>query len=152
LKSLRDGDGSDDDLLSTFDQHSEINLRAPALLPSDYCMDINARLGFYKQLAHAKDEERINETQEELIDRYGPLPDNAHNLLHLHRLRLRAEALSITNPHVQEEQMLIEFHTQPKVDPVQLIELVQTRRNLRFDGPEKLRITYKAPLDATERF
>src|SRR5690625_7855520 len=52
LKSLRDGDGSDDDLLNTFDQHSEINLRAPALLPSDYCMDINARLGFYKQLAH----------------------------------------------------------------------------------------------------
>ncbi|HLS16746.1 MAG TPA: transcription-repair coupling factor [Paenalcaligenes sp.] len=152
LKSLRDGEHSDDELLSTFDQHSEINLRAPALLPSDYCADINARLGFYKQLAHAKDEERINETQEELIDRYGPLPDNAHHLLHLHRLRLRAEELGITSLDVQEEQMLIQFDAHPKVDPVQLIELVQTRRNVRFDGPEKLRVTYKAPLNVTERF
>src|SRR5690625_7057 len=103
LKSLKND--TEPDLLSTFEQHSEINLRASALLPADYCADINARLGFYKQLAHAKDEERINETQEELIDRYGPLPDNTHHLLYLHRLRLSAEERGINNLSVQAEQL-----------------------------------------------
>lgn len=151
LKSLQAGHDKDDDLLSTFNQHSEINLRAPALLPSDYCADINARLGFYKQLAHASQDDTITEIQEELIDRYGPLPDYAHNLLHLHRLRLLAEKLGIISLDVQEEHMLIQFDAHPKVDPVQLIELVQSRQNIRFDGPEKLRVTYKAPLTVTER-
>src|SRR5690625_2328083 len=140
LKSLRDGEHSDDELLSTFDQHSEINVPAPALLPSDYCPDINARLGFYKQLAHAKDEERINETHEELIDRYGPLPDNAHHLLHLHRLRLRAEELGITSLDVQEEQMLIQFDAHPKVDEVKLIELGHTHSNVGIDRSVYLRV------------
>jgi len=149
LKSLKDGDSTD--LLSTFDQHCEINLRAPALLPADYCADINARLGFYKQLAHAQNLESIDNTQEELIDRYGPLPESAHNLLHLHRLRLRAEQLGINKLDVQEEQMIIQFDAQPKVDPLQLIELVQTRRSIQFEGPEKLRVRFNQPQKVHER-
>lgn len=149
LKSLKDD--TEPDLLSAFEQHSEINLRAPALLPSDYCADINARLGFYKRLAHAKDADTITNIQEELIDRYGPLPEAAHNLLHQHRLRLRAETLGIQSLDLQEEQMIIEFDPQPKVDPVQLIELVQTNRSIRFEGPEKLRVCFDAPKNITER-
>jgi len=152
LKSLKSGQDSDEtDLLSTFDQQTEINLRAPALLPADYCADVNARLGFYKKLAHAQDNERITDIQEELVDRYGPLPTYAHNLMQLHRLRLRAEALGIVSLDVQEEQMIIEFDAQPTVDPMQLIELVQSNRGIRFDGPEKLRISFDQPKDIDAR-
>lgn len=149
LKSLKND--TEPDLLSTFEQHSEINLRASALLPADYCADINARLGFYKKLAHAKSNDAITEIQEELIDRYGPLPEAAHNLLQQHRLRLRAEALGISSLDLQEEQMIIEFEPQPRVDPVQLIELVQTHRHIRFEGPEKLRISFERPKNILER-
>ena len=55
---------------------TEINLHVPALLPDDYCGDVHERLSLYKRLAnceHAEDDS--TRMQEELIDRFGKLPD-----------------------------------------------------------------------------
>jgi transcription-repair coupling factor (superfamily II helicase) len=53
---------------------SEINLRVPALLTSDYCPDVHERLTLYKRLANCDGEDDLRAMQEELIDRYGEMP------------------------------------------------------------------------------
>jgi transcription-repair coupling factor (superfamily II helicase) len=60
---------------------TEINLHLPALLPEDYCGDIHERLVLYKRLANCDATEQLDELKEELIDRFGLLPDPAHTLL-----------------------------------------------------------------------
>src|SRR3546814_132204 len=73
--------GEEPDLDAPFNLACEVNLHAPALLPADYCADVHARLGIYKRLAHAASEDDLIRIQEELIDRFGKLPEAAQILL-----------------------------------------------------------------------
>ena len=52
VKSLKSGE--EPDLDSPFNADCEVNLRVSALLPSDYCADVHARLGFYKTIARQR--------------------------------------------------------------------------------------------------
>jgi len=138
VKALRAGE--EPDLDSPFALQCEVNLRTSALLPSSYCPDVNARLGHYKALSHARNEEDLFSIQEELIDRYGPLPEPGEHLLAVHRLRIQAEPLGIVKIDASEAQATVQFSTKPNVDPVSIIELVQKNKQVRLAGPDKLRI------------
>ncbi len=142
--------GEEPDLESPFDAKCEVNLHASALLPADYCPDIHARLGMYKKLSHARDEDELIGIREELVDRYGKLPDAAQNLLATHRLRLLAEPLGVIKIDAPESQALIQFSSKPQVDPLRIIELVQKRRDLKLSGQDRLRLEFKegVPLKA----
>jgi len=136
--------GEEPDLDSPFTALCEVNLHASALLPTDYCPDVHARLGFYKKLSHAASEDDLLDIQEELIDRYGKLPEAARTLLATHRLRLHAEPLGVIKIDASEAQAMIQFNTKPNIDPLRIIELIQTRRNIRLAGQDKIKIELKA--------
>ena len=70
---------------------------------------MHARLAIYKRLAHAADEDDLIQIQEELIDRFGKLPDAAQTLLTTHRLRLAAQPLGIVKIDASETQALLQF-------------------------------------------
>ena len=137
--------GEEPDMDAPFNFACEVNLHAPALLPSDYCPDVHARLGIYKRLAHAADEDDLIRIQEELVDRFGKLPDAAQVLLTTHRLRLAAQPLGITKIDASEAQALLQFGPKAAVDPLRIIELVQKQRHIKLGGQDKLRIEFKAP-------
>src|SRR5690606_13393500 len=99
--------GEEPDLESPFDPKCEVNLHASALLPSDYCPDVHARLGLYKKLSHTRNEDELIGIREELVDRYGKLPDAAHNLLVTQRLRLMAEPLGVVKIDAPESHAVI---------------------------------------------
>jgi len=149
VKALKAGE--EPDLDSPFAALCEVNLHVPALLPADYCPDVHARLGHYKTLSNARHNDDLILAQEELIDRYGPLPDAARNLLATHRLRLLAEPMGVIKIDVGDSEALIQFSAEPDVDPVRLIELVQRNRHIRFSGPDKLRVTMKPGQDTVAR-
>ncbi|WP_417220299.1 transcription-repair coupling factor, partial [Achromobacter spanius] len=142
VRALRAGE--EPDLDAPFNLACEVNLHAPALLPSDYCADVHARLGIYKRLAHAADEDDLIRIQEELIDRFGKLPEAAQTLLTTHRLRLAAQPLGIVKIDASETQALIQFGPKTSVDPARIIELVQRQRNIKLAGQDKLRVEIKA--------
>ncbi|CAM5323486.1 transcription-repair coupling factor [Eoetvoesiella caeni] len=135
--------GEEPDLESPFAALCEVNLHASALLPADYCPDVHARLGFYKKLSHANSEDSLIAIQEELIDRYGKLPEAAQTLLSTHRLRLHAEPLGVTKIDASETQAMIQFNAKPNIDPLRIIQLIQTRRNVKLAGQDKIKIDFK---------
>ncbi|MGE4125396.1 MAG: transcription-repair coupling factor [Pusillimonas sp.] len=135
--------GEEPDLDSPFNAKCEVNLHTPALLPSDYCPDVHARLGLYKKMSNAGHEDDLIRLQEELIDRYGKLPEAAQTLLATHRLRLEAEPLGIVKIDASEASALIQFSAKPNVDPLRIIQLVQTQRNVMLAGQDKLKVEFK---------
>ncbi len=136
--------GEEPDLLAPLDAGCEVNLHAPALLPSDYCPDVHARLGFYKRLSHARDEDTLFGIQEELIDRYGPLPEAAQTLLLSHRLRIQAEALGLQKIDASETQAMLQFSAKTSVDPLRIIQMVQTHRHIKLAGQDRLKVDLTA--------
>jgi transcription-repair coupling factor (superfamily II helicase) len=88
---------------------TEINLHSPALLPNDYCPDVHERLVIYKRLANCDSGEELDDLQQELIDRFGLLPDPAKTLLETHRLRLVSKPLGMQKIDATETGLIVQF-------------------------------------------
>ncbi|MFO7741525.1 MAG: transcription-repair coupling factor [Anaerolineae bacterium] len=65
-----------------------IDLPIPVSLPEDYVADTWLRLKMYRRLAGLNSMAEIEEMERELVDRFGPLPRPAQNLMY--QLRLKA--------------------------------------------------------------
>jgi len=143
VRALRSG--REPDLLAPLQTVTEINLHVPALLPTDYVGDVHQRLSQYKKLASCDTEDALIALQEELIDRYGKLPEPGRALIETHRLRLAAEKIGVRKIDASADAILITFGPNPPLDPAKLIALIQRDRTMRLAGPEKLRIDAKTP-------
>lgn len=137
--------GREPDLNAPLAVTTEINFHVPAILPSDYCGDVQERLSLYKRLANGTNADAIDTIQEELVDRFGKLPQQAQALIETHRMRLLAKPLGITKIDASEEAIALQFEPTPAVDPMRIIELVQKHRHIKLAGQDKLRIEAKHP-------
>jgi transcription-repair coupling factor (superfamily II helicase) len=136
--------GREPDLTQPLGVTTEINLHVPALLPADYCADVHERLVLYKRLANCTDEDELRAMQEELVDRFGPLPAPAAALVESHRLRILAQPLGVVRIDAPSDHVQLQFGPHPAVDPARVLELVQTRRGWKLAGPTKLRVAAAA--------
>jgi transcription-repair coupling factor (superfamily II helicase) len=143
VRALRSG--REPDLQAPLQAVTEINLHVPALLPPDYVNDVHQRLSLYKKLASCDDDDALVAMQEELIDRYGKLPDPARALIETHRLRLVAEKLGVKKIDATAETIVISFVRDAPIEPARLIATLQKRKDMRLAGPEKLRIEVGTP-------
>jgi len=72
-----------------------VDLGIPASLPAEYIPDLPSRLGLYQRLIKQESMEKISEIEDELRDRFGPLPWQARNLLYVMRLKLIASSAGV---------------------------------------------------------
>ena len=122
------------------DHGAEIDLGIPALLPSDYLPDVHARLVMYKRIASARDSSELRELQVEMIDRFGLLPEPARNLLEITELKLLVQPLGIRKIEAGPASGRILFDAAPKIDPANLIRLIQSRpKEFKLEGGDKLK-------------
>ena len=120
---------------------TEIKLHSPALLPESYCPDIHERLVLYKRLATCENEGQINSIHEELVDRFGLPEQPVTTLLESHRLRLAAKSLGITAIDASSDSLTLTFGKHTSVEPADIILLMQSNKNYRMAGADKLRVT-----------
>ena len=132
--------GREPDLLSPLSVTTEINLHAPALLPSDYCGDVHLRLSFYKKLATAKNTDQIDALLEEIVDRFGKLPPQAQTLIDVHRLRVIARPYGVVKVDAAPSVINITFRKDPPIDSMAIMQLIQKNRHIKLAGNDKLRI------------
>ena len=139
VKQLKSG--NEPDLDAPLGVTTEINLHVPALLPSDYCPDVHERLVIYKRLANCENDEALDDLQEELIDRFGLLPETGEALMACHRLRIAAKPLGVIKIDASDAAIQLQFNPKADIDPLKLINLLQRDKRCRMNGPEKLRIS-----------
>jgi transcription-repair coupling factor (superfamily II helicase) len=59
----------------------QITIGMPVLIPEEYVADLSVRLGLYRRLADIDEEREIDAFGAELVDRFGPLPEEVQHLL-----------------------------------------------------------------------
>jgi transcription-repair coupling factor (superfamily II helicase) len=97
-----------------------IDLPVDAHLPPDYIGSDRLRLEGYRRLASAADQDAVNSVVEELVDRYGPLPEPARRLVAVARLRLLLKAYGVTEVSSVSESTV-------RLSPLQLMDSQQLR-------------------------
>ncbi len=138
VKSLKAG--KEPDLSKPLSVATEINLHTPALMPDTYCGDVHERLVIYKRLANCDNLEALVDLQEELVDRFGTMPEAAATLLASHELRLLGKPLDLVKIDASAASITIQFGPDTPIHPHRVIQLVQQRRHFKLAGPDKLKI------------
>jgi transcription-repair coupling factor (superfamily II helicase) len=138
-------EGKEPDLAAPLATTTEINLHTPALLPNEFCGDVHERLSLYKRLSNASSFEAIDKLHEELIDRFGKLPEPVKALIETHRLRVLAKSVGIFKIDAHSDAAVLHFIEKPPIDPLRIIELIQKNRHIKLHGQDKLRITATMP-------
>jgi len=138
VKSLRSG--KEPDLLSPLQATTDVNLGIPALLPNDYCPDVHERLSMYKRFAGTNDFSELMALREELVDRFGDLPDQAKSFYETHRLRLEMADFGIKKIDATPVSIQIQFIPNPPIDPLKIIQLIQSSKHIQLNGQDKLKV------------
>ena len=118
VEELREEEGltSDADYEETTDSHTSGRTRKwvtdtlfecdlPVNFPPDYIQNISERLNLYRELDTLTDEEQLLAYEKRLIDRFGPLPEQAQELLDVMRLRWLCCELGIEKIFLKGERM-----------------------------------------------
>lgn len=148
IKSLKAG--QEPDMQQPLGVSAEIRLHVPALLPENYCSDIHERLVLYKRMAGCTEETQLDEIHQELIDRFGLLPEPARALLDCHRLRIEARQLGIIRIDAGPDNIQLQFIPEPPIEAIKIIQLIQSGREYSLSGPDRLKVGFQIP-DVNER-
>ncbi len=81
------------------------------MLPDWYVSNITERLSLYKELDSLEVEDDLNAYQERLIDRFGPIPSQAQDLINTIRLRRAARSLGFEKITLKNSVMTATFVT-----------------------------------------
>ncbi|KFN50452.1 transcription-repair coupling factor [Arenimonas composti] len=149
VRSIRRGELPD---LDPSTRHgADVELHVPALIPDDYLPDVHTRLTLYKRIASARDLDRLQELQVEMIDRFGLLPDPTKQLFAITELKLAATPLGIRKLELGPTGGRVIFGPKPQVDPMAVIRMIQNQpKTYAMEGPDKLRVKLELP-DAASR-
>ncbi len=134
-------------------QSTEVELGIPAILPGDYVADVHTRLILYKRIASAKDNDALDELKVEFINRFGLLPEPAQTLFRTTEFKLKCQELGVKKLEAGQNGGRIVFDEKPKIDPMQLIQLIQQSPDeYRFDGQQTFKFYYELeePADRLE--
>jgi len=71
----------------------ELRLGFDLQLPDAYIPEPELRLSFYKRLAAAEDDDAVAGLMEEIVDRYGPAPQQLQTLARAQRIRVAAQRI-----------------------------------------------------------
>lgn len=73
----------------------QIRLRISAYIPEEYIPDITLRLSIYRRLSLVKSIDGLSELKDEILDRFGDIPEEVDNLLHIIKIKILLRHLYI---------------------------------------------------------
>jgi transcription-repair coupling factor (superfamily II helicase) len=113
-----------------------INLGTSVLIPEDYVPDLQVRLGLYRRLSGVETHDAIEAFAAELIDRFGPLPEEVRHLLDVVEIKGLCRQAGIEQIDAGPKGAVIAFRNKTFANPEGLIAFIReegTRVKLQPD-------------------
>jgi transcription-repair coupling factor (superfamily II helicase) len=95
--------------ITSFVKDCQLDTDLEILIPSNYINSVNERLAIYQQLADVKTELQLQKFEKDLIDRFGPVPEETIHLINGVRLQWVAEKLGFEKIVLKNQKLLCYF-------------------------------------------
>ena len=102
-----------------------INLGTSVLIPEDYVPDLQVRLGLYRRLSGVESHDAIEGFAAELIDRFGPLPQEVRHLLDVVEIKGLCRQAGIEQIDAGPKGAVIAFRNKTFANPEGLIAFIR---------------------------
>ena len=111
---------------------STINLNVDIRIPESYIADESQRLRMYKRISSARDAAELDAMRQEMIDRFGPYPEQMEYLFRYAALRQETLALQIQAVERSRGQVFFRFVDQSKISAQKLLNFVSRNKRASF--------------------
>jgi transcription-repair coupling factor (superfamily II helicase) len=116
----------------------EINVTLSAYIPESYIADIDQRLTFYRRFAKVDKLDEIPALKEELIDRYGKLPDETGNLLLKMMLKVMSVKAGVKRLDLNERDLLLHLSPEHQETPHAVVHMIMSAKDRFWLTPENV--------------
>ena len=137
----------------------QIDMNISSYIPDEYIENSSQKIEVYQDIAVSKTEEELKDVLDELIDRYGSIPEEVHNLIEIARIKQLCRMANIIKIIQRRENVLFYFE-QEKFNPLIVDKIVKIYNNkIKFSQGKDTYITLKLDsnsnkviIDETKKF
>ncbi len=136
----------------TEDQWSPaINIGTAVLIPEAYVPDLQVRLGLYRRLSAFAGQGEIEAFAGELVDRFGPLPDEVRHLLAVVQIKMLCRQAGIANVDAGPKGAVVAFRNNQFANPAGLLKFISENRSTMKVQPDHKLLVKADWTDPAER-
>lgn len=103
----------------------QVNYGTAVLIPEAYVGSLSLRMSLYRRISSLKTKEEIDSFAAELIDRFGPIPEEVSNLLDIIEMKELCRQANIQKFEAGEKGGVIYFRNNEFKNPEKLIQFIQ---------------------------
>jgi transcription-repair coupling factor (superfamily II helicase) len=102
----------------------QITIGTAVLIPEDYVADLSVRLSLYRRLSEIEDDQAIEGFAAELVDRFGPLPEEVEYLLQVVAIKTLCRRANVEKIEVGPKGAVLSFRDNIFANPDGLISYI----------------------------
>ena len=119
-----------------------ISLGLPVLIPETYVRDLPVRLGLYRRIGTLASDQESEAMAAELVDRFGPLPEEVDNLLQVVALKRQCREAGVERLEAGPKGMVFGFRGNSFRNPGGLVAWLGSQKTaIRLRPDHRLAIT-----------
>lgn len=96
--------------------HVTVDLPGAAFLPREFVPDMRAKIDLYRRFTRIASDEDLQELRDELVDRFGPLPDPVERIFRLAELRLDAAVWRIEAIYREDGHLVFRYSDRSRAE------------------------------------
>ena len=117
----------------------QISLGMPVMIPEHYVPDLQLRMQLYRRLGDLTDAREIDAAGAELIDRFGPLPEEVEALLKVILVKALCRAANVEKVDAGPKGVVITLRNNEFPNPAGLVKMLSDPgMNVRIKPDQKL--------------
>lgn len=115
----------------------QITIGLAVMIPETYVPDLQLRLGLYRRLGELRDAGEIDGFGAELIDRFGPLPEEVEHLLKIVFIKALCRRANVAKLDAGPKGVVIGFRNNEFSDPAALVTMIAEQGSLAKIRPDQ---------------
>ena len=129
------------------EEETAVDIKLSAYIPDSYIEDSAQKVEIYQDIADCKNDEDIQNITDEIIDRYGDIPEEVNNLLKVIKIKNAAESKGIIK--IQSKQMGVVFTFSKNIFNEELVRKLMDKyyNRIKFSSGVKPYITLEIKND-----
>ena len=129
----------------------QIAVGTPVMIPEDYVPDLSVRLGLYRRLADLEDPSAVDAAAAELVDRFGPLPDEVKTLLEIVAIKALCRRANVERIEAGPKGAVVTFRDNSFANPDGLITWIADARSATRVRPDQKLVMFREWQNVRER-
>jgi transcription-repair coupling factor (superfamily II helicase) len=106
-----------------------ITIGTAVTIPEDYVQDMQLRIGLYRRLATLETDEEIEGFAAEMIDRFGPMPQEVQHLMKLAAIKALCRTAHVEKVEAGPKGVIIGFRDNAFANPQGLVRYVTEQKS-----------------------